>query len=100
MLLFVEYFTISPDWKLWFKIFIWAIEVLIPITELEIVTFLFSYPNPGFSILIDPNIDFLLIDLNWWFPIPFEVNWTVLIPTIESLKVLCNLIWTDEYTET
>ena len=66
----VEYFTISPVLKSWFKILIWLIDVLIPDTELETVLFLFSYPNPEFSILIEPKIIFLSNDLIKWLPIP------------------------------
>ena len=79
---------------------IWLIDVLIPVVELTTVLFLFSYPEPEFSILIDPKIDFLLKDLSWWFPIPWEVKLIVLIPEITSPKVLCNLIWVGDCTET
>ena len=97
---FVEYFTISPDSNSWFEILIWFIEVLIPDTELKIVFFLFWYPEPEFSILTDPKMDFLLKDLNSWSPIPCEVKLTVLIPDIASPKVLCNLTVVDDCTET
>ena len=95
----VEYFTISPLIKSWFKILIWLIEVLISDILLETVLLLFSYPNPEFSIFTDPSTDFLLNDLSEWFPTPKEVNWTVLIPETASFNVLWSFSCVGDWTE-
>ena len=56
--------------------------MLIP--ELKAVLFLFSYPDPEETTVILSTIVFLLIVLINCFPIPNEVNSTVLIPEIAS----------------
>ena len=62
------------------------------IPEDTAVLFLFWYPVPPESILIDSTIDFLLKDFINCFPTPLEVNVIVLIPARTPASFLWSLI--------
>ena len=66
------------------------VEVLIPDTVTDL--FLFSYPVPLSTILIDSMTDFFDVHSKVCFPIPWKDKVTVLIPEIASPKVSWSLI--------
>ena len=64
--------------------------MLIP-DSADAVLFLFLYPDPPSTILIESTTNFLPTDCRECLPIPYDVRYTVLIPEIASPCVLCNL---------
>ena len=64
--------------------------MLIPVAA-GAVLFLFSYPDPLLTILIESTTDLLLTDWSECFPTPWDVKNTVLSPAIASPWVGCKL---------
>ena len=64
--------------------------MLIPTEPTDL--FLFSYPDPLLTILIESITDFFDVHSNWCLPSPKKDNVTVLIPDTESPILLWSLI--------
>ena len=92
-----EYTISSPVSYPWESILMVLIAVLIP--DIVQVLLLFWYPVPVLLITISVIILFFSDDFILWTPDPKPVRATVLIPDIESLSVLYNLIVNPSMTD-